>query len=422
MDYKDQKPVKVNYITRFLWWAAGGNEEILMRSTHSDRVKYLTLGGIILATGVMAGLAGGYAFYTIFAPHSDGFIKTVHTPTAIMSVVGGFLWGMMIFNIDRFIVTSTGTGDGTETITWAEFKSALPRLVMGAIIAVTISKPVEIRMFQDEINVELKSAKMEKQREFIASLDSIYVQRINGQSANIKVWQSEIDEKEDAYTASEKIFNEELAEKPGGSASGYGPDAKRKEMLMDDRKRDREIARKKYQPLIDKAYANIDDYEKQKQIEIDQSGEIAGGLDGLLQRIKLSHEIAGWTISLFITLLFLAIELTPIFFKLMLIKSPYDYLLENEKELVKANDGIYIEYNYYDENEYPNKQGIERHLVRFLNKERINLEKMELLEAQKRLTKYAIEKFEEEQRKRIDENPGNYINITDQNTNEEDPA
>ncbi len=411
MNSTANKITRVSRPTKFLWWAAGGNEEILMRSTHSDRVKYLTLGGIILATGIMAGLAGGYAFYTIFAPHSEEFIAKTHVPTAVMSLIAGLLWGAMIFNIDRFIVTSTGTGDGTEAITWSEFKSALPRLIMGAIIAVTISKPLEIRMFQDEINVELKSAKMEKQREFIQSLDSIYAQRIAGQEANIKDWQSEIDEKEDAYTKAEKIFNDELAEKPGGSSSGYGPDAKRKEQLMLDRKRDREMARSKYQPLIDKAYANIEEYEKQKQEEVEQSGVIAAGLDGLLQRIKLAHEIAGWTISLFITLLFLAIELTPIFFKLMLIKSPYDYLLENEKELVKANDGIYIEYDYYSQDDHPEKQGMERHLVRFLEKERINLEKKELLEAQKRLTKYAVEKFEQQQRSLIDQNPEQYISV-----------
>ena len=49
------------------------------------------------------------------------------------------------YNIDRFIVTSTGKGDGTEAITIGELKSALPRILMGMIIAMTISKPVEIR-------------------------------------------------------------------------------------------------------------------------------------------------------------------------------------------------------------------------------------------------------------------------------------
>src|SRR5690606_32028134 len=56
--------------------------------------------------------------------------------------------------------------------------------------------------------------------------------------------------------------------------------------------------------------------------ELAKNQQVAAGLDGLLERIKLAHEIAGVWISLFITLLFMAIELTPIFFKLMLIKSP----------------------------------------------------------------------------------------------------
>ena len=34
--------------------------------------------------------------------------------------------------------------------------------------------------------------------------------------------------------------------------------------------------------------------------------------------------------------LFMAIELTPIFFKMMLIKSPYDFMNDNVKALIKA--------------------------------------------------------------------------------------
>lgn len=55
-----------SWIMRLFWRAAGGDRFILERSTYSDQVKYMCLGGIIVATGVMAGIAGGYAFYTIF--------------------------------------------------------------------------------------------------------------------------------------------------------------------------------------------------------------------------------------------------------------------------------------------------------------------------------------------------------------------
>ena len=108
-----------------------------------------------------------YAFYVIFEPRGEAISASVdalqnnvsadpvHLQTSIMAIVFGFIWGLIIFNIDRFIVASTGKGDGTEAITWDEIKGAIPRIIMGIIIAITISKPVEIRMFKTEIDVKL---------------------------------------------------------------------------------------------------------------------------------------------------------------------------------------------------------------------------------------------------------------------------
>jgi hypothetical protein len=151
---------------RFLWKAAGGDRYILERATYSDQIKSMCLGGIVFATGAMAGLAGGYAFYTIFSPKGSALENSLDLTTAILSIIFGIIWGLMIFNIDRFIVTSTGKGDGTEKITWDEFKSAIPRIIMGAIIAITISKPIEIRMFQTEINNKLYEKQLILQKEF----------------------------------------------------------------------------------------------------------------------------------------------------------------------------------------------------------------------------------------------------------------
>ena len=62
---------KSNAVMRFLWKAAGGDKYLLEQATYSDQVKYMCLGGIVFATGAMAGLAGGYAFYTIFSPRGS---------------------------------------------------------------------------------------------------------------------------------------------------------------------------------------------------------------------------------------------------------------------------------------------------------------------------------------------------------------
>src|SRR5579863_6894589 len=146
---------KSSWLMRMLWKAAGGDRFILERATFGDQMKYMCLGGVVSATGIMAALAGGFAFYTIFEPRGLAVDERFSLGTCIAACFFGFFWGLMIFNIDRFIVTSTGKGDGTEAITWEELKGAIPRILMGAIIAMTISKPVEIRMFKTEIDARL---------------------------------------------------------------------------------------------------------------------------------------------------------------------------------------------------------------------------------------------------------------------------
>ena len=120
---------KSTRIMRLFWKAAGADRYILERTTYSDQVKYLCLGGIIVATGLMAGIAGGYGFYTIFEPKGNalnsfktagdiaGSYDPIDVGTMIKSIVFGIIWGLIIFNIDRFIISSTGKGDGTEAIT-----------------------------------------------------------------------------------------------------------------------------------------------------------------------------------------------------------------------------------------------------------------------------------------------------------------
>ncbi|MFN8142793.1 MAG: DUF4407 domain-containing protein [Bacteroidia bacterium] len=385
-------------IMRFLWSAAGGDRYILERATYSDQIKYLCLGGIIVATGLMAGISGGYAFYTIFEPRGSAIESTFSPTVSIISIVFGCIWGLMIFNLDRFIVSSTGKGDGTEAITWEEFKGAVPRIIMGAIIALTISKPVEIRMFKSEIDVELHKAQMEKQREYLANIDSIYSDRIESEKNKIAKWESEINEKTNRSVAIEDQYIQEAR------IITVGPRARAIKEQWDRAKAEEKEIKDKNGPLIKESYENLKKFETQKQKEIENGEVVSNGLDGLLERIKLAHQIAGFWISLFITLLFMAIELTPIFFKLMLVKSPYDFLKDNVEELMKAEQGIHIEYNYHKD-----KEGQERDLVTYLNKEKVIQEAKELQEVQKRLTQYAISKYEEEMKRKIDENPSQYI-------------
>jgi hypothetical protein len=389
-------------LMRFLWKCAGGDRYLLERATYSDQIKYMCLGGIVLATGAMAGIAGGYAYYTIFEPRGSAIENPIDTTTVISAIIFGLIWGLMIFNIDKFIVTSTGKGDGTEAITWDEIKGAIPRILMGAIIAITISKPVEIRMFKTEIDIKLREKQLEQQTAYQAKVDSTFMQREVLLENEFGGLASERKSLVERIGAAEKEYFDQLNGRAG--MAGNGPLSKALKDQLNSLERQLTSFDKQNEMRLGELNERKNKLRIDKDKERDNNEKIANGLDGLLERIKIAHEVAGGMITLFITLLFMAIELTPVFFKLMLIKSPYDYLAENRDDLIKAEKGIEVQYDFYKD-----KEGIERHLVINHEAHRLIYEKIKLTEIQRELTDYAMLKYKEREMQNIDNNLDNYI-------------
>lgn len=391
---------KSTAIMRFLWKCAGADRILLEKATYSDQIKYMCLGGIVFATGAMAGLAGGYAFYTIFEPRGSAIDNPVDMQTLCLACCFGIVWGLMIYNIDRFIVTSTGKGDGTEAITAAELKSAAPRIIMGMIIAMTISKPVEIRMFKTEIDIKLKEKQIEQQAAYIKRIEANFKNELTAKDNEIKKFEAELQNKVQSHKFLEQQYIEEAR------IVTVGPRALAIKEQMENVAK--EITDIKSNPEYVRLKKEKNDILNRLNQALAGSQKVADNLDGLLERIKIAHEVAGFWISLFITLLFMAIELTPIFFKLMLTKTTYDYLAENRDELVKAQHGIEVQYDRFKD-----KEGLERHLIINHEAERIIFEKKMVTNIQKELTKYAVTKYNERERQKIDQNLEHYIkNIT----------
>src|ERR1700689_3643696 len=78
--------------SHFLWWCAGTHQQLL-KDFPSEHTKYAGLGGVLLATFVLAALSAGYAIYSVF-----------NDP--VWAVVFALIWGLIIFNFDRFLVAT----------------------------------------------------------------------------------------------------------------------------------------------------------------------------------------------------------------------------------------------------------------------------------------------------------------------------
>lgn len=395
---------KSSYLMKLFWRAAGADQYLLERSTYSDQIKYFCLGGIVVATGAMAALAGGYAIYTIFEPKGDAIVNEVHTPTVFMSVIFGIIWGLMIYNIDRFIVTSTGKGDGTEKITRREFINSIPRLIMGIIIAITISKPIEIRMFKPEIDKAIFDMQQDFSRKEKVNIKASFQEKIDGIDANILKLESETSKAANTYQKYSNAAVQEWEGKSGTGQSGEGPAYKMKRQEADNYEVRWKTIEKQNQKKAAKKEKEKENIDQEMEDELALVKLESSKMDGLLLRLQLAHKIAGFWISLFITLLFMVIELTPIIFKMMLIKGPYDYMDENVKELARAEAGIEIMYNFYE-----GEQGIEAHKIVNHGAELKRKERLLILAAQEELNREIVKKWKEKKMKDIGENPDNYV-------------
>jgi len=388
---------------KLLWKAAGSDSYILQRSTYSDQVKYACLGGVVVATGFMAALAGGYAMYTIFEPNGSVLETETHWPTAIKAILFGVIWGLIIFNIDRFIVAASGVGDGTEKITWGELGGAIPRLCMGIIIAITISKPVEIRMFKSEIDSALYAEQQELQKTYEVNTRENYAERFSALEAQVSDIESKRDIIMQHLTEAENNYANEIKGENNAPA-GVGRRAAALKVLADKYQAELVDFDKNNAQELSKFKDQRETLSKELDTELKKNQTVAAGLDGLLERIKLAHELAGFWISLFITLLFMAIELTPIFFKMMLTKGPYNYMKDNVRELLLADQGIEIHYDYYQD-----KKGQERIKIDHHQALKLIHEKKQLLLAQQKLNENIIDKWVQKEIDKLDGNLEDYI-------------
>jgi hypothetical protein len=401
--FNGYEPKSVSWFTRFLWWCAGADTYFLLRSPKQDRVKYAGIGGIVLATGALAMASGGFAFSTAFGPKGmAGSAESASTVFLVATALFAVAWGIMIFNLDRFIVSSTGKGDGTDSITWKEFGQAIPRILIALILGLTISKPLEIKILETEINVELRKKQQEKLAEFNESTNKRFQQDIDRIDADLTKLETDRNVLVERQKVAEKEYIDQMQGRSG--AAGFGPRAKLLKELQDEKQRLVEVYDVKTKTQVD----NLKKMRQKKLEELDYelnhtNMEQAHNLDGLLARIETSHDLSplmGWIL----TLVFLSIEMGPIFFKMMMTKGAYDYMVENFNLKQNIENGIIREEHLYE-----GKDGaLLMEKYRYLQVEAIQKEKEDALAAQKELSGHIVGNWKNAQLKKLGDRPEDF--------------
>jgi hypothetical protein len=313
-DFKNNTsyPIRnVSSFTHFFWWCSGANTDVLLDCPHSEQNKYVGIGATVFFTGLLASISGGYALYSVFN-------------SLFPAIAFGIIWGFVIFNLDRFIVSTLRKDD----IFWNEFKLVLPRLILAVILAIVISKPLELKIFEKEIARKVQ----EKQQLFAIESQRKAEQQFNPVADSLRkeidYYKSEIAKvatsRDTLYTA----FIGEAEGTRGTNKLGKGPVFKEKKMQFDKIEQDLKAKQTEYQPLIDEREKQILALKAQRDTSVAKALPVISNYDGLMARLDGLSALPQIP-SLFIMLLFICIETAPVLSKLFSSKGPYDEKLRN---------------------------------------------------------------------------------------------
>ncbi|WP_142785108.1 DUF4407 domain-containing protein [Changchengzhania lutea] len=305
-------------LKQFFIICSGSDTDILNNCSKGEQNKYAGIGATVFFTAVMAFIAASYALYTVF-------------DNLYAAVFFGLIWGLLIFNLDRYIVsTIKKTGNVID-----ELIQASPRIILAVIIAVVISKPLELKIFEKEINQVLLEEKNELTLNNKVQLAQQFTPSIEGLNNDILVLQQQIDTKEAEVNGLYDTYISEAEGTAGTKLLGKGPVYKEKREKHDALLTELQILKTENKAkimVIENKIAGLNgDYETQ----ILNTQPIINNFDGLMARVNALGKLP-WLPSFFIFLLFLAIETSPIFAKLLSPKGAYDFRLEDQETAVKT--------------------------------------------------------------------------------------
>jgi len=299
----------------FLWWCSGAHEELL-KEFPSEHSKYAGLGGVVLATFVLASLSAGYAIYSVF-------------DNMWWAIGFGIIWGLIIFNFDRFLVATMRKYGVSRS---KQIMLAVPRMILALLIGVTIARPLELKIFEKEINTKVAQNKHKKillndsllqaenshlivvatqERERLTArklavedslhrLQQAYISEADGTGGSMQRGIESLTRlKQEAYTAALIQFKPELENLNAQIAS--------QDSIVSNAKSNVEAKRKQYEAAVT---ANVGFLERNKALS-DLSDE----------------ESSVFWANLFISLLIVVIEIGPVLSKLIMNVGPYDLAL-----------------------------------------------------------------------------------------------
>jgi hypothetical protein len=360
----------MNKLTNFLYFSAGVNNTILKKCP-TEKAKMQSIGAFVILTTIFAAFSGGYAIYSIFF-------------NVFWAIVFSLLWAIMIFNIDRYIVSGIRKLKPAKS----QLFMALPRMVVAIIISLVISKPVELKIFSDKIKQNTfefnRAQKMGIAGQNMNYVDSLYnnpAQKLRNEIAemqnnipesyktlesNMRQLKTDLGLRQREINIANSLINKQISELESqlwSSNNQYQIESLKKKISINNsklvpiqneiKKLNKQMTEEwnRYQNELNSLTTSNNDeiarlvtLKKNRQTDLNTDEQNAlqmySANNSLIEQYSAlcrlnENDNSMNLISWFITILFLIIELTPIIVKLISHAGPYDYMLEKHEDMFR---------------------------------------------------------------------------------------
>ena len=306
-------------LQQFFILCSGADKKVLESCSDGEQTKFAGIGATVFFTAIMAFIASSFALFTVF-------------DNAFIAMAFGLVWGLLIFNLDRFIVSTIRKRDNFL----GEFLQATPRILLAIIIAIVISKPLEIKIFEKEINTVLLKEKNAMALQNKKEVAGYFKTDLDKNKTEIDSLKSQIAKKEKEVNAYYQVYIAEAEGTSGTKKLGKGPVFKEKIAKHDLAKKELDTLQKANLAKIAEKEAKTKTLQADLEKKVADTQPVIDGFDGLMARINALNKLPLLP-SLFIMLLFLAIETSPIIAKLLSPKGEYDFKQDDLETALKTS-------------------------------------------------------------------------------------
>lgn len=305
-------------LKHFFTICSGADTDILDQCSKGEQTKYIGIGATVFFTAVMAFIASSYALFIVF-------------DNVYIALGFGLVWGLLIFNLDRFIVSTIKK----KKSFLQELLQATPRLLLAMIIAVVISKPLELKIFEKEINQVLLEQKNEMTLANSQQIALQYTPKIEAYKLKIKTLQQEVRFKEKEVNGLYDTYISEAEGRAGTKLLGKGPVYEEKRQKHDAALSELQVLKFDNKQKISVLENDIKIVAAKQEQHKTITQPVITNFDGIMARVTALGKLP-WLPSFFIFILFLAIETSPILAKLLAQKSAYDFKLEDQESEIQS--------------------------------------------------------------------------------------